>query len=477
MTSAPVTRAGREAARTPGRRRQTALALLAVAQLMLVLDVTVVNVALPDIGTSLGLTRSELPWAMTAYTVAFGGLMLVGGRTADRYGARRLTLTGLAVFIGASLLSGLAAGPAALLAGRALQGAGAALLSPAALATVMTMFTGRDRARALGVWSALAGLGSALGVILGGVLTTEASWRWIFTINVPIGAVLLIAVPLTVPAGRAAAGPGRPGLDIPGGLLVTAGTGAAIYGLINAGTSGWAAPSTLGAFALAVVAWATFAQVERRTASPLLAIGLLLRRPVAAGGFLMLTGTGLLVGTFFLGSFSLQHADGYSALRVGLSFIPVAVATVAGAHTASQVLVRVPARAVAVTGLALAAAGYGAAALWPAPAQAVAGMSVASLGIGCCFVTAFTASLADAQAAEGGLRGAIVNTFHELGGAAGVAVLSTIAGAALVAAHPAASAFRGAFTAGAACALAAAVIAAFLVPSVLRGAGDGRPAH
>jgi EmrB/QacA subfamily drug resistance transporter len=481
MTSASVTRAGREAARRPGSRRRTALALLAVAQLMLVLDVTVVNVALPDIGTSLHLTRSELPWAMTAYTVAFGGLMLLGGRAADRYGARRLTLTGLAVFIGASLLSGLAAGPAALLAGRALQGAGAALLSPAALATVMTLFTGKDRARALGVWSGLAGLGSALGVILGGVLTTEASWRWIFAINVPIGAALLIAVPLTVPAGHAgaaaAAGPGRPGLDIPGGLLVTTGTGAAIYGLINAGTSGWAAPSTLGAFALAVVAWAAFAQVERRSASPLLKVGLLRRRPVAAGGFLMLIGTGLLVGTFFLGSFSLQHADGYSALRVGLSFIPVAVATVAGAHTAGQVLVRVPARPVAVTGLALAAAGYGASALWTGPAQAVTGMSVASLGIGCCFVTAFTASLADAKPAEGGLRSAVVNTFHELGGAAGVAVLSTIAGAALVAAHPAASAFRGAFTAGAACALAAAVIAAFLVPSVLRDADAGRPAH
>ncbi len=219
MTSASVTRAGRETARTPDRRRRTALALLAVAQLMLVLDVTVVNVALPDIGTSLRLTRAELPWVMTAYTVLFGGLMLMGGRAADRFGARRLTLIGLVVFIGASLLSGLAAGPAALLAGRALQGAGAALLSPAALATVMTMFTGKDRARALGVWSGLAGLGSALGVILGGVLTTEASWRWIFTINVPIGAALLIAVPLVVPAVPAGPGPGRaqPGLDIPGG--------------------------------------------------------------------------------------------------------------------------------------------------------------------------------------------------------------------------------------------------------------------
>ena len=269
MTSAPVTRAGIEAARKPGRRRWTALALLAAAQLMLVLDVTVVNVALPDIGTSLHLTRAELPWVLTAYTVVFGGLMLLGGRIADRYGARRLTLAGLVVFTGASLLSGLAAGPAALLAGRALQGAGAALLSPAALAAVLTMFSGRDRTRALGIWSGLAGLGSALGVILGGVLTSEASWRWIFAVNVPIGAVLLVAVPLIVPAGRPGTGPaGSPGLDIPGGLLVTAGTGAAIYGLINAGTSGWTAPSTLGAFAVAVLAWAAFAGVERRAASP-----------------------------------------------------------------------------------------------------------------------------------------------------------------------------------------------------------------
>ena len=478
MTTTPVTRAVREAARARQPRRWTALALLATAQLMLVLDVTVVNVALPDIGTSLHLTRTELPWVMTAYTVLFGGLMLLGGRTADRYGARRLTLAGLVVFTGASLLSGLAPGPAALLAGRDLQGCGAALLSPAALAAVMALLTGPDRARALGVWSGLAGLGSALGVILGGVLTTEASWRWIFTLNVPIGAALLAALPLVVPAGRAASGPtGAPGLDIPGGLLVTAGTGAAIYGLINAGTSGWTAPSTLGALATAIVAWALFARVERRAASPLLAVGLLFRRPVAAGGFLMLIATGLLVGTFFLGSFSLQHADGYSALRVGLSFIPVAVATVAGALTASRVLARVPARPVAVAGLALAAVGYGAAAMWAGPAQLVTGMSVASLGIGGCFVTAFTASLADAPAAEGGLRGALVNTFHELGGAAGVALLSTVAGAALVAARPAGSAFRDAFTAGAGCALAAAVIAAFLVPAVIRQAGDGAPRH
>jgi EmrB/QacA subfamily drug resistance transporter len=487
MTTAPVTRHRPDTARPGGRARWTALALLAVAQLMLILDVTVVNVALPDMGVALQLSRSELPWVMTAYTVCFGGLMLLGGRIADRYGPRRITLAGLAVFTAASLLSGLAADPAWLLAGRALQGAGAALLSPSALATVMTLFRGRDRARALGVWSSLAGLGAALGVILGGVLTTEAGWRWIFIVNVPIGAALLIALPLTVTAARTAEPAGaadgeptaaaRARLDVAGGLLVTTGTGAAIYGLVSAGTSGWTAPSTLAAFAVAAAGLAAFAAAERRAASPLLAVGLLLRRPAAAGAFLMLTATGLLVGAFFLGSFTLQHALGYSALDTGLAYIPVAVATVAGAHTASQVLAKVPAPAVAATGLILTAVGYAAAAAWPGPAQLVTGLSVAALGIGGCFVTAFTASLTDAPAAEGGLRSALVNTFHELGGAAGVAVVSTIAGTALTAADPAASAFRDAYAAGAACAVAAALIAAVLVPPVLRENGAGRPAH
>src|ERR1700722_19300639 len=250
ITAPPVPSAGRGAAPAPARARRVALALLAAAQLMLILDVTVVNVALPDIGAALRLTQGELPWVMTAYTVCFGGLMLLGGRIADRYGARRVTLAGLAVFTGASLLSGLAAGPSWLLAGRALQGIGAALLSPAALATVMMLFTGRDRPRALAVWSSLAGLGAALGVILGGVLTSEAGWRWIFAVNVPIGVALLIALPLIVPAdggpadsvpvggvpagevpaggaGGSSAGPAAAGLDVPGALLVTAGTGAA----------------------------------------------------------------------------------------------------------------------------------------------------------------------------------------------------------------------------------------------------------
>jgi MFS family permease len=339
------------------RSRWLALGLLASAQLMLVLDVTVVNVALPDIGTALHLDRGELPWVMTVYTLLFGGLMLLGGRISDLVGARRVTMAGLALFTASSLLSALSQNAPMLLAGRSLQGVGAALMSPAALATVMTLFTGAGRGKALGVWSGLAGAGSALGVILGGVLTSEAGWRWVFAINVPIGVALLAAIPLAVPARRQAA-PAGGGLDIPGATLVTAGTAAAIYGLINVGSHGWAAPSTALPLTLAVAVWAVFALFERRARRPLLSVGLLARRPVLAGCFLMLAATGLLVGGFFVGSFALQRAHHYSALHVGLAFLPIAVAIVAGAQAGSQVLTRVSARTVAVTGLALAAAGY-----------------------------------------------------------------------------------------------------------------------
>ena len=447
--------------------RWVALAVLACAQLMLVLDVTVVNVALPDIGVALHLQRGELPWVMTIYTVFFGGLMLLGGRIADLLGARRMTLAGLALFTAASLLCGLSGDAATLLVGRALQGVGAALMSPAALAAVMTLFAGASRGRALGAWSALAGAGSALGVVLGGVLTSEAGWRWVFAINVPIGAALLIVIPLVVPA-RPRPGAALRGLDVPGAVLVTAGTGAAIYGLINAGSHGWAAAATVLPLGLAVAVWAVFALVERRARRPLLAVGLLGRRAVLAGSFLMLAATGLLVGGFFLGSFALQHAHGYSALHVGLAFLPAAVATIAGAQAGTRVLTRLSARTVAAAGLALAAAGYALAAVWTQPAQVVAGLSIAALGIGATFVTAFTASLTDAAPAEGGLRSALVNTFHELGGAAGVAVLSSAAGAGLITAHLGSHDFSRAFTVGAVGAAVCLAIAAVLVPAVLR---------
>src|SRR5215472_13571886 len=338
--AAAVTSAGLRAPRRPGIRRPvpsrwTALTLLASAQLMLVLDVTVVNVALPDIGTALHLHLSELPWVMTIYTMFFGGFMLLGGRIADLFGARRLTLTGLALFTASSLLCALSQDAAMLLAGRSLQGLSAALMSPAALA----------------------GAGSALGVILGGVLTSEAGWRWVFAINVPIGIALLFAIPLVVPARRHP-GAAERSLDIPGAVLVTAGTGAALYGLINAGSHGWAATFTVLPLVLAAVTWAVFAMVERRVRRPLLYVGLLRQRSVLAGSFLMLAATGLLVGGFFVGSFALQRAHHYSAVHVGLAFLPTALAIIAGAQGGSRVLARLNTRIVAAGGLALAAAGY-----------------------------------------------------------------------------------------------------------------------
>jgi len=475
MTS-DVRRASHMAFKQPAAPRSAALALLASAQLMLVLDVTVVNVALPDIGAALHLSQGVVPWVMTAYTVFFGGLMLLGGRIADLVGARRLTLLGLALFIASSLVCALSGGAAVLLVGRALQGVGAALMSPAALATVMTLYTGPSRGKALGVWSALAGAGSALGVVLGGVLTSEAGWRWVFAINVPIGIALLIAIPLVVPVRRQPEAATRPGLDVPGAVLVTAGTGAAIYGLVNVGGHGWSAVSTVLPLVLAVVILAAFSVVERHTKQPLLTVGLLGRRAVLAGSFLMLAATGLLVGGYFLGSFSLQRAHGYSALHVGLVFLPAAVATVAGAAGGSRILTFVSARVVAAAGLALAAVGYAIAARWSQPALLVTGLSIAALGIGATFVTAFTASLADADPAEGGLRSALVNTFHELGGAAGVAVLASAAGAGLVTAQLASGNIGHAFTIGAITAAVAVVIAAVVVPAVLRKPADS-PAH
>jgi EmrB/QacA subfamily drug resistance transporter len=456
------------------RSRWVALALLAGAQLMLVLDVTVVNVALPDIGAGLHLTRAVLPWAMTMYTLFFGGLMLLGGRVADVVGARRATLVGLAVFTVASLVCGSASNGATLLGGRALQGAAAALMSPAALATVLGLYRDGARAKAVGVWSAISGVGMALGVILGGVLTSSVGWRWVFTINVPIGVALLFTIPLFTRPQASSAPAGRR-LDLPGAALVTGGTGAAIYGLVHAGTAGWADPATLAALLGAAVLWGLLAVAESRARDPLLTVALLSRRPALAGSYLMLVATGLMVGGFFLGSFDLQRMHSYSAVHVGLSFLPTAATTVLGAHAAGHILRHFNARLVAVVALALTATGFATAARGHAAAATAFGLAVAALGMGAVFVTAFTAALADAPANEAGLRSALVNTFHELGGAAGVATLSTAAGVAL-AGNPDSGGFTTGFTTGAVIAAVAAVLAVIVVPTVLRDPSSG-PAH
>ncbi|HEY9371065.1 MFS transporter [Streptomyces sp.] len=444
-------------------RRWTALALICTAQFMLILDVTVVNVALPSMAADLDLARSTLTWVVTAYTLCFGGLMLLGGRLADGIGARRTLLAGLGLFTVASLACGLAPDAPTLLAGRIAQGVGAALLSPAALSLVTTGFHGAERNKALGVWAAIGGSGSAAGVLLGGALTAGPGWQWVFYVNVPVGVALLAALPAVVPA-RA---PQRPrGLDVPGALLVTAATGALVYGLVRAGDAGWTSASTLLPLLGSLVLYGIFAAVERASRAPLMDLRMFTRRPVVAGSFLMLVATALLISFFFLGSVQLQHLYGFDALRTGLVFLPVAVTTGVGAHLGARLVGVLGSRICAAGGLTLTALGCA-----PLPfltadsnpwATLLPALAVAALGLGAVFVTATATALGMIDPHEAGLASGIVNTFHEVGGSIGVAVVSTIAATSITTGTLAG--YRTAFTACALAAAAAALLTPLLVP-------------
>ncbi|NED22430.1 MFS transporter, partial [Streptomyces sp. SID9913] len=353
--------AGTHAPGAPHPRRWPVLGLLGLAQLMLILDITVVAIALPHMGAELGLDRAALTWVVSGYALTFGSLMLLGGRAADLFGAKRIVLMGLLLFTAASLAAGLATGAPLLLTARIAQGAGAALLSPAALSVVVRLFDGDERNRALGIWSALGGGGAALGVLLGGLLTAGPGWAWVFYVNVPVGLTVLVALTRILPnLPRAASG----SLDVVGAALVAAATGALIYALIRAGDHGWLNALTLALFALAAAAYAAFAARQRRAAAPLMDLRLLGRRPVAAGIFVIAVATALMVGVFFLGSFYLQNHQGHGALMTGMLFLPVALLTMAAATAAGRVLGRLGARALAAVALLVAAAGFLVPVLW-----------------------------------------------------------------------------------------------------------------
>jgi MFS family permease len=397
--------------------------------------------------------------------LVFGGLLLLGGRLADTVGARRMMLAGLVTFTVASLASGLAQNETVLLAGRAGQGAGAALLSPAALAAIASIFHGEERNKALSVWASLGGLGFTAGVLIGGIITAGPGWRWVFFINVPVGLVLLAAIRTVVPLRR----PGRtPRLDVLGAATVTAATASLIFGMINAGERGWADLGTVLAIAAAIVLYGLFVVVERAVRTPLMRLKLLARRPVAAGAVLMLIAAGVLLADLFLGSQYLQHVRGLSPLATGLFFVPPALALMIGAITAGRLVGRMGTRPVAVIALALVGIGngllIGVSTDGNVYAEALPGVVLFALGGGPLFVCATTTALGRVDLREAGLVSGIVNTFNQLGAAVCVAVASTVAAAGLTR-TPSIDGFTDAFRVFTIVAVVAAVLALVLVPS------------
>src|SRR3954465_3399432 len=415
----------------PAVRRTTRwlLLLLSVAQLMVILDISAVNVALPDLAKDLKIAQGDIGWTITSYSVVFGSLLLFGGRAADVLGHRRMFLTGLGVFTASSLITALAGDATMLFAAPGGQGLGAAMLSPAALSILTTGFQGPERAKALGVWGAVGGAGAAIGVLLGGVLTELVDWRAIFYINLPVGLLLAAAATHLLPADTARAQ--WRGLDLRGALLATAGLGALVYALSRAETSGWTSTRTLGIGAAALAGLAAFAALELRTARPLLRVQRLADRAVGGGFVMMLAAAAVLFGSFLLSSLYLQNVLGKGALETGLAFMPFAVAIGAGVHAAGHLIAHAGVRVPLAAGFAIAAAGMlllsGVSANGGYAADVLPGMLVAGIGLGIILVSVSVAVLTGAPDHETGMLSGLNTTGHGVGGSLGVAILATIA--------------------------------------------------
>jgi EmrB/QacA subfamily drug resistance transporter len=463
---------------TPEPRRWKALAAICMAQFMLILDLSVINVALPSLSADVDLTRTGFTWVISGFVLFFGGLLLLGGRLADIFGARAVMLTGLFVFSVASLACGLAPSGTVLIAGRVVQGIGAALLSPAALRAITSIFHGEERNRALSVWASLGGLGVATGVLVGGILTSGPGWRWVFFINVPVGALLLTVIPLVVPRRRVD-GVDR-GIDALGAIIATAATGTLIYGMVNAGNVGWNDPGTIVPIATGLILYALFAVVERSVAVPLLRLGTLLHRSTATGAFLMFVASGIAVSDFFVSSQYLQHLRGLSAFETGLLFLPAALAVMVGAIASGRLVGRVGPRPIAVVGLAMAAVGnallMGVSTDRSVLVDALPGIVLFAVGTGPLFVAATTTALGRVAPHEAGLVSGIIYTFNQLGAAILVAVASTVAVAGLTS-TPSIQGFSDAFTVLAAVATLGGLLSLALVPPRGRQAANAMAAR
>jgi EmrB/QacA subfamily drug resistance transporter len=450
-----------------GTGRGVLLFVLLIAQLMVILDITAVNIALPSLAQDLQLSGSQISWTITSYSLVFGSLLLFGGRAADLLGRRRLFLTGLGVFTTASLASALAGTATALFAARAGQGLGAAMLSPAALSIITTCFHGHAKAKALAAWGAVGGAGAAIGVLAGGLLTEFADWRMIFFVNLPVAVALAITALKVIPSDTEK--PRWRGLDLRGAIVATTSLGAIVYAITQGSSAGWTSPQTLGFALVGLAGLAAFAALETHTETPLLTIRRLGDRAVGGGLFLMLAAAGSIFGLFYLCSVYLQNVLGTSPLMTGLAFIPLALAAGVGAHAAGHIVgrhgVRVPlasAFAIATVGMVL-LAHVGADGTYLR--NVLPGMLVAGFGLGIAVVSVSIAILTGARETEAGMISGLNSTGHEIGGTIGIAIFSTIAaGSGILAGPQAAAGISHAFIAAAVLASVASLVSLAVLP-------------
>ncbi len=422
--------------RPPGAARRgvhpaLTLTVIAASQLMVVLDATIVNIALPHIQSALHFSTTSLSWVLNAYTLTFGGLLLLGGRAGDILGRRRVFIFGILLFSLASLLGGLATSSGWLLAARALQGVGGAIASPTALALITTNFAeGRERNRALGVFAAVSVSGAAIGLLAGGILTEWLSWRWVLFVNVPIGILLAVVAPMYITESERQ--PGR--FDLGGALTSTGGMVALVYGFIRAAQEGWSDTLTIGAFVAAVVLLAAFLSIETRTRQPITPLHMFRNRNRAGSYAIMFALAAALFGMFFFLTLFVQNVLGYSPLRAGLAFLPVTGALIVTSQIASQTLPRFGPRRLMGTGALLAAGGLA----WLSQVSATSGyldgilgpMVVFGLGMGLLFVPLTIVAVSGVSREESGAASSLLNVMQQVGGSLGLSILVTVFGTA-----------------------------------------------
>jgi EmrB/QacA subfamily drug resistance transporter len=470
---------------TDNRTRWLALFVLCLGDLMIVLDTTIVNVALPSIREDLGFSETSLAWVVNAYLLTFGGFLLLGGRLGDLFGHRKLFLIGITLFTAASLACGLATSQEFLIGARAVQGLGGAVVAVVALSLIMTLFTEpAERAKAMGVIGFVAAGGGSIGVLLGGVLTDVLDWHWIFLVNIPVGALVFALCLALLPGSRGPATTGR--LDVAGAVTVTAALMLAVYAIVNGNETGWTAGQTLGLLAAAAVLLVVFLGIEARTSSPLMPLGLFRLRNVATSNVVGVLWAGAMFAWFFLSALYLQLVLGYSPLQVGLAFLPANLIMAAfSVGLSAKLVMRFGIRGPLAAGLLLSAVGLLLFARAPVDGgfviDVLPSMILLGFGAGMAFNPMLLAAMSDVEPSDAGLASGVVNTSFMMGGALGLAVLASLAAShsdSLVASGdgPLAALTGGyhvAFVAGAAFAVAAAVLAAVL----LRPAGSAAAQH